>query len=260
MGARRSLGLQLVALGAAVLGVLLLLSNFYLITDFQITALLPLLLVAAGAAVLVRGDLLGGTAGRTFGITRGSVEAGVLEVSAGAIDVRIAALPREGRLIAGQFAPDARPQLTADEGRAVLRFDRAATPFLAFAPWELGLARDLPWTVFASTSLGNLDLDLRGLIVDGGLIATGIGDIRMFAPGEAFAPLTVRSALGSVQILVPDGCAAEIVVSPGRFVRVHRDSARYSESSPGVYTRNTDATGGRAHIVVWCGFGDVYLA
>ncbi|MBC7869431.1 MAG: hypothetical protein H7Y09_01220, partial [Chitinophagaceae bacterium] len=158
MRAKSSRGVMVGALILVALGVVLLLNNFYFLGGFNVFALSPLLLLLVGAVILLRGDILNG-GGRNFGITRGSVESASLEVSAGAIDVSLRALTREGRLIAGQYAEDSRPQLIVDDAHAFLRLDRAATPFFAFADWEINLARDLPWDVYVSTSLGQADLD-----------------------------------------------------------------------------------------------------
>jgi len=93
----------LLPLAAVALGIALLLENFLLLGGFQISVLLPLVLAAAGAWLLIRGDV-GTRAARSFGITRGSVEAATLEISAGEVDVILARAEREGRLVEGQFA------------------------------------------------------------------------------------------------------------------------------------------------------------
>ena len=125
MRAKGSRGLWLGSLALLALGVLLLLNNFLLLSGFNVGALWPLLLVIVGVLVLLRGDFMPGADARTFGITRGSVESATLEISAGEIDVVARALQREGRLIAGQFALDSRPQLSVQDTHAYLRMDRA---------------------------------------------------------------------------------------------------------------------------------------
>ena len=82
-----------------LLGVALLLDNFLLLGDFNALALTPLALVVIGAQILLRGDVVPNEEARTFGVTRGSVEAATLEISSGEIDVQIRALQREGRLV-----------------------------------------------------------------------------------------------------------------------------------------------------------------
>lgn len=255
---RASRGMLVGSLALIALGIVLLLQNFLLLADFNLASFAPLILVIGGAIVLLRGDLLSGGEARTFGITRGSVERATLEISAGAIDVNAQPLQREGRLIAGQYAVNSRPALDVQDNHATLVMHRAATPFLSFADWSMNLAHDLPWTIFVSTHLGQVNFDLTGLIVQRAVIATGFGDIRLVAPAEAFEPLILKSALGSIQVLVPDGVRAKITVSGSRFFTVHVDETRYTRDDSGAYLRDGD--GELIDIYVSGTFGDAYLA
>lgn len=247
-------------LALVVVGVLLLLNNFLLITDFNVTALWPLLLVVAGAQVLLRGDVVPSDEARTFGITRGSVEDGTLEISAGEIDVEIRALQREGRLIAGQYAAGARPAMAVGETQAHIKMDRAGTPWLSFTDWEMGLARDLPWQILVSTHLGQVNLDLSGLIVQNVVAATGIGDIRLTCPMEALGPLRLHSALGNIQVTIPPGCHAQISVSGSRMFGIHADLQRYEQPESHLFVaRDADSAAPLVEISVSGTFGDLYL-
>lgn len=261
MRARGSRGLWLGSIALLALGIVLLLNNFLLLSGFNVLTLWPLLLVVAGAIILLRGDILPGTDARTFGITRGSVESATLEVSAGEIDVVARALQREGRLIAGQYAFDSRPELSVQDTHTTLRMDRAATPWLSFANWEVALARDLPWGLFVSTSLGQIDLDLRGLIIQKAVLASGIGDIRLVCPQEALEPIILRSTIGSIRVLTPLGTNVRVMVSGPRLFRVHVDEARYDQPEPGVYvSRDADKNAPQTLIYVGGTFGDAYLS
>lgn len=241
-------------------GVLLLLNNFLLLGDFNALSLLPLLLVAAGAWLVLRGDLSSGEKARSFGITRGSVESAVLEISAGEIDIDLRRLQREGRLIAGQFAPNARPDLNVDGTHAHLKLSRAKTPWLAFVDWQAALAQDLPWQINVTTSLGQINADLSGLIVQGARIASGIGDVRVVAPSEAFERLKVRSTLGNIHIITPEGGNTCVDVRTTRLFKVHVDETRYTRLEDGLYTsREADPTQPLIEIEVRGTFGDAYL-
>lgn len=246
-------------LALAALGVVLLLNNFLLLGEFNILDLWPLLLVAAGATVLLRGDLLPSSEGSTFGITRGSVESAALEISAGEIDVSVRALEREGRLIAGQYAAQSRPQLSVSDNHTNIRMSRANTAWLSFADWEIGVARDLPWRVLASSALGQIHLDLSNLIIDGAVIASGIGDIRLICPYEAFAPLTVRSSLGNIHIITPPGYCVHITVQQGRFFGLHIDENRYQHDGNVLIARDSMPDAPVVHIHVSGTFGDAYF-
>lgn len=256
----RSRGLMIVSLGLVALGVVLLLNNFYILSDFNVTSLLPLILVVIGAVILLRGDL-GSTEARAFGITRGSVESATLEISAGEIDVSLHALAREGRLIAGQYAPDARPTLDVQDTHAVLRMDRAATAWLSFADWDVSLARDLPWDIHVSTHLGHVTVDLSGVITQGVSIGTGVGDIRLTCPDEAFENLALRSTLGNIQFLAPDGINARVTVRGPRTFKVHADESRYDQVGEHVFvTRGAASSAPQVSVDIKGTFGDAYLA
>ena len=244
-----------------VVGVALLLDNFLLLGDFDAFALLPLLLLITGAQVLLRGDLIPSADSRTFGITRGSVESGTLEISSGEIDVEVRALQREGRLIAGQYASQSRPQLQVQDNYAHLIMDRASTPWLSFADWQIGLARDLPWQLLVSTHLGQVELDLSRIIVHDAFVATGVGDIRLVSPPEAFGPLFVRSTLGDIHIITPPGYNTRIIVDRGWMFKTHVDDLRYVTPEPNVFLSTEvveDVPLVEIHISGT--FGDAYLA
>jgi hypothetical protein len=248
-------------LAAIALGLLLLLDNFLLLEGFNASGLWPLLLVVAGAQILLRGDIIPGANARPFGITRGSVESGTVEISAGEIDVELRALNREGRLVAGQFAADSRPQLNVVDTHATLVMKRAQTPLLSLVDWQVALAGDLPWAIYMTTHLGQVNADLSGLIVAEVVIATGLGDVRVVCPDEAFGPIQLRSALGTIQIITPKGRAAQITAPGGPLFSVKFNETRYVQSEPGVYTALDAATDGPPIQVQISGaFGDAYLA
>lgn len=261
MRARGSRGLILGSLALLALGVLLLLNNFYLLSGINTGVVWPLIMVLVGAVILLRGDLLGGSGGRAFGITRGSVEAATVEINAAEIDVLGRSLTREGRLIAGHFAADSRPSLDVAEGHAYLRMDRAVTPWLAFNNWDINLARDLPWNLYISTSLGSVKLDLSDLLIQSAVVGTGFGDIHVTCPMESFEGLSLRSALGNVHLIAPTGCNARIFVHGPRMFRVRVDEARYEKLDERTYlTRDPAPDAPEYSIFIRGTFGDVYLA
>lgn len=260
MPAKGSRGPILWPLVLILAGVALLLNNFLLLSGFNLTALWPLLLVVAGAQVLIRGDIIPRGEGRAFGITRGSVESATLEVSAGEIDVNARPLQREGRLIAGQFAADSRPDLQVTDTHAVLRMDRAATPWLSFADWELGLSPDLPWQLYVTTHLGQIRMDLSGLIVNEAVFASGIGDVRLVCPQETLGRVQVKSALGNIHLMTPDGTNSRVYARKSRLFNVHADETRYDEVESGVFvSRDSDEGAPLVEVHLSGTFGDAYL-
>lgn len=260
MPAKGSRGPWIWPLGVAAIGAALLLHNFLLLENFNVMRLWPLLLVAAGAGILLRGDLIPSAEARTFGITRGSVESAALEISAGEIDVAVRALQREGRLIAGQYAANSRPTMRVQDTHTHLKLDRAATPWFAFADWEMALANDLPWQILVSTHLGSVNLDLSGLIVQEAVVATGFGDIRLTCPAELLGTLHLQSALGNIHVITPVGFQTRISAPAGRLFRVHADDNRYEQVEPGIYlSRDAEENAPLVEITLRGTFGDAYL-
>lgn len=257
---RASIGQTAMSLVLIALGVILLIDNFIGISGFDRLLLLPLVLIVLGALVLVRGDV-GISKGKSFGITRGSIESASLEISAGAVDVRTFPLQREGRLIAGEFAPESRPTLEAQETHASLTMRREATPFFAFSPWLVALAPDLPWSLFISTSLGQVNADLSGIISQQVVIASGFGDIHLTTPREALEPITLRSSVGTIYLTIPEGANAQIIARAGRFFGVHYPQDRYQRlESKQIITRNSADNAPLIVIYVSGTFGDLYLS
>jgi hypothetical protein len=251
------------SLGLAIVGLFLLLSNFLLLGDFNILDLLPIVLVLIGVQVLLHGDFVPSSDFRTFGITRGSIESATLEINSGEIDVNIRALesPNVERLIAGQYAHQARPALNVRDVHAHLRMERSRTPWLSFSDWEIGISQDLPWQIVVSSYLGQVSVDLSQAIIQNVLISTGIGDIHLIAPAESFEALYVRSLLGSINLITPLGYNVRITVEGGRFFGVQVDENRYQETEAGVYTsRDADEDLPLLDIIVNGTFGDVYLS
>ncbi len=222
------------------IGVALLLHNYLLLDTVDVLRFWPLLLIAAGAQLLWRGDLGFTWQAQTFGITRGNVQTAALEASSGELDVKVRALRREGRLIAGQYTARSRPSLGVRGTHARLSMQRGQTWLLSLADWEIGLARDLPWNLLLSAHLGDLDVDLRGLTVESARIASGIGDLRVVVSDTAPGAVHVRSSFGNITLVVPPDIPAVIQVQPGAIGRVQIDETRYLMRSPGIYaTLNT---------------------
>lgn len=244
-----------------LVGGLLLLANFFLLGNFQLTQLWPLLLVLVGAQILLRGDAKLSEDTRTFGITRGSLESATLEINSGEVDVRIRALPPQSaeRLIAGQYAPQARPALHAEDTHAHLTFQRGATPWFAQTDWELGLSGELPWQILLGSSLGAATIDLRQVITHEARISTGFGDIHCVAPAEAFQPLHLISTLGNITLEVPDDVAVIVHIQASRFSNIHVNNERFIEEE--TLTYHTTSLDGSAPIQIFIktGFGNIHL-
>ncbi len=226
-----------------VIAVALLLNNFLLL-DLDLAPYWPALLILLGAITLVRGDIAPSWGAHTFGITRGSVESGAIEIESGEIDVQLQALRKPGRLVAGQYTARSRPNLAVRNNRARLTMHRGQTWWLSWADWDVGLAQDLPWQILMSSHLGLLEADLRGLTVERAYLASGLGDVTLTCPDRCAGDLVARSTFGDVRVTLPPRSTALVRVQASPFARVRMDQKRFVELEPGLYaTRNYVAQG-----------------
>jgi hypothetical protein len=210
-----------------LIGLLILLDNFLLLSDFSIPVintevinLLPLVLVIIGLQVLWRGDLAPSWEAQSFGITRGSVESASLEISSAEIDVHIIPLQRAGRLIAGHYTARSRPKLTVRNNHATLTMRRGDTWWFSMADWDIELAQDLPWSLLMSAHIGEIHADLRSMVIQQAHIATGIGDIKLISPDRETGPIYVRSTFGDIHLAVPQHVPTLVRTQVSPMVRI----------------------------------------
>lgn len=243
-----------------IAGVFLLLNN-YLLIDTNVLDYWPVILLLIGLQLLWRGDVAPSWQGQTFGITRGSVQSGTLEISSGEIDVKLDSLTEEGRLIAGQYTARSRPKLQVRNNRAALSMQRGQTWLFSLADWEVSLAQDLPWIIIASAHLGQIDVDMRGLSVRRGYFASGIGNVRLICSELGGGPLVARSTFGDVRIAIPADVPAIIYIEAGPLVRVIRHSRQFLERADQTIItaayENTDAQA--VEITLSSTFGNIHL-
>lgn len=85
--------------------------------------------------------------------------------------------------------------------------------------WNLDLARAMPLqSLSVKVGVGDGVLDLRPLHLQDLRLETGVGRMRVTLPGPEGAAMTtvwVRSGVGSIEVTIPPGVAAEIHVDSG---------------------------------------------
>lgn len=219
-------------------GIVLLLDNFLLI-DLDLAPYWPVLLVVLGLQLLVRGDIAASWQAHTFGITRGSVQSGSIEIESGELDVQLHALHKPGRLIAGQYTARSRPNLRVRNNHATLNMQRGQSWWLSLADWDVGLANDLPWDVLVSSYLGELEADLHDLHIGRVYLSSGFGSVSLTCPRQAEGPLFARSTFGNVRAMIPVRSRAIIRIKSSPFARVRIDPAYFEEIEPGIYANFT---------------------
>lgn len=242
-----------------VVGILLLLNNFMLIS-LNVLEFWPIVLIFIGLQLLWRGDLAPSWQAQTFGITRGTVETGALEVSSGEIDVKLQALQRPGRLITGQYTARSRPNLMVRNNRAFLSMRRGNTWLFSLADWEINLSKDLPWAVLVSTHLGQVDIDLRGLTINRAYVATGIGNVRLVCPQLSNGPVVTRSTFGDIRLGIPEHVPAIIRLKISPLCRVIRHSRQFLEQPDHAIVTDTYSPDAPAlEVLVSSTFGNIHL-
>jgi hypothetical protein len=225
----------LIPLLLIAVGVILLLVNFLLIEDLDLGRFWPVILILAGGQLLLRGDVGISWQTKEFGITRGTVQTASVEASSGEIDVRVRMLRREGRLVAGHYTARSRPHLTVRNNHARLMMQRGQTWPFSQGDWEIGLARDVPWTLLISTHLGELDVDLRGVYLREASLGTGFGDIRLQPSHLVDGGIRARSTFGNISVVIPPEEHAILRVLPRPMSRLRIDESRFLMLRPGVY-------------------------
>lgn len=241
-------------------GIVLLLNNFLLLDNVNILQFAPALLILAGIQLLLRGDIGISWQVQPFGITRGSVQSASLETSSGEIDVKVRALRREGRLIAGQYAARSRPALDVRNNHAYLSMQRGQTWPFSQGDWEIGLARDVPWTLLISTHLGEVDVDFRGLQVREANLGTGFGDISMMVNEFIASGVRARSTFGSITVSVAPEVQIIVRLEDRPMSRVHIDATKYLMIRPGLYaTLNYERAEAPVTVDVATTFGTIRL-
>lgn len=213
----------------------LLLRNFRLLPAVDLTPYAPLLLIALGVQLLLRGDVGISWAAQAFGITRGTVRAASLEAYSGELDIKLRALRREGRLIAGSYTARSRPDLVVRGETARLTMQRGRTWLFSLADWEIGLARDLPWNVLLSAFLGEIEVDLRGIPINRAELGSGFGDIRLILPQLVGQGVRAFSTFGNVTLAVPEGCAALVRIRRKPFARLQVDERHFVRLEDDLY-------------------------
>jgi hypothetical protein len=262
MGSQPKRALWLWPLVLMIGGVVLLLNNFLLI-DLDLTPYWPVLIVVLGIQLLLRGDIAPSWQAHTFGITRGSVQSGSIEIESGEIDVQLRALRKPGRLIAGQYTARSRPGLMVRNNRATLHMRRGQTWWLSLADWDVGLAQDLPWGLLMSSYLGHLEADLRGLTIERAYVSSGLGSVTVACPVQESGPIVARSVFGDVRLSIPEEVSAIVQVNAGPFGRVRVDQARFELREQGVYvTKQTEEQNEEFLLSVTTStvFGSIYLS
>jgi hypothetical protein len=229
----------------------------------RVLAYWPVLLIALGVLILLTGRAALGFDLPTFAIERGEHVSARLGVPSGLSDVRVSAFAGASQLAVGKFPNQGGPRLNVEDGQAHLILDRrAAAPFLlGEGEWSVALAKGLPWTIEAHSTLGDFRLDLRDLTVPSLHLRSWAGHVDLTLPVAGPAEFEIRLTLGDLTVRVPEGAAMRIRLKAGPLTRVQIANPRLAQSAPNEWsTPDLPAAAQPLTLTVELTTGDVFLA
>jgi hypothetical protein len=230
-GNRQALGWGVALL---LVGATWLLRNLGLLPDG--VGLVPVLLIAAGMALLVGGVSRSGQPPAPTGasLALDGAASARLELGYGAGTLRLAGGAEPGLLYQGTFAGGVRQDASrrGDRVEATLRHASNAPQILGWArplDWDLRVADRVPIDLEVRTGASRVRLDLAGLQVRSLKIETGASDVDVVLPAHGRCRVEIEAGAADVRVRVPEGVAASVRTSsalasvnvdPTRFPRI----------------------------------------
>lgn len=250
-GRRRDRALPILLI---LIGGLLLLGNlgwFDWRALFGVLELWPLLLVALGIDILLRGRhriwvLLGaivlgallwsggpGWMGpgqapaetHAIGYELSGVERARIELEHRVGELRVATLPEgSGELISGEVITGRGERLvrsfdvSGGAATARLRAEGTGRTFAARGAergWDLRLSRDVPLDLRIETGVGRSDLDLRDARISALDLDAGVGEVRVTLPQRGGYEAAIDAGIGEILVRLPTAVEARVTVDTG---------------------------------------------
>jgi hypothetical protein len=211
---------------------------------------LVLTLAILGAAIWLSGTEIGaGQQGRSEEIVQplGEAEQAEVIVDPGIGTLRVEAGVDSTNLVEGTVGLARREELTRSfsvEGETATFALRTQTAsFGPFAAgwggqrlWDLQLSPDVPLRLEINLGLGETNVDLTGLTIEGLDVEQGIGQATITLPDEGRFGARVEGAIGQTVVVIPRTLAARIQLDTGISGRQVSDDFRCEEdvcTSPG---------------------------
>lgn len=249
--------MPIVALVLIIAGVLLLGVNLGFITGdvwWMLLRLWPLLIVAFGVELIVRGRPLGlRIAGAVAVLALVGAGLGWQAVQDGSPSAEVAAVQElvdgadraeltlevgvgrlhlggggdAGAIVDGTVDVPGGSEFTVergeDDGTAAIRLTtetRGWSPFRVRGPtdvprWDLRLGSAVPMTLHVDTGVGESNLDLRGSPVEHIVVDGGVGRTTVVVPDRGEVTAEVRGGVGELLVRIPEGVAVRIRAESG---------------------------------------------
>jgi len=162
---------------------------------------------------------------------------GEIELSMGAGTMRVQSSPDANMLISGEVTTGRGSQLrqnySQQAGVAVYRLsDNGVTMMVPGSNiiWDLGLAGSIPLDLKVNFGAGTANVNLKDLQIEGLEASMGVGSSTLVLPSEGSFSANVSAAIGTLEIVVPQGME----------VRIDRDTALASMNVPDNYQERND--------------------
>ncbi len=213
--------------------------------------------VAFGLNALIGGELIAGPEPRPF-TARGAVVRGHLEARTGLCDLSVGVCGND-RIAAVQYGPLGKPGFEVRDGVAHLRLVQAA-----FQPnvtsWRADLASNVLWDIEADSFWGDLSLDLGNLRLEEVKAKTTLGYLDIACPTRGYTRMSVRSALGEIEIKIPPQVGAKLVIKRGSLATVAIQNERLQPVRRNRYaTADFETASAQVEIQVESAAGDIVL-
>lgn len=127
----------------------------------------------------------------------------------------------EGRIEYARYSREAELQFDVHTGRAefLLQAQSQSIPFGMPGDdvgehWDIEFTPRIPLEMEVGSAVGDMDLDLSGLMVTELDVSSGVGETTIVFPAAAGSTrASVKSAVGDITVQIPDGVGARIRVS-----------------------------------------------
>lgn len=180
----------------------------------------------------------------------GGVSEAKLVIAPGVGTLSIKAVSDSANLVQGSVVLRSRerlqPRFTVDDGTGTFVLDTQAT---SFGPtvvglggqrsWDLQLSPDVPLHLETDLSVGEQNLDLTGLALNGLDVEQGIGQATITLPEGGRFEARIEGAIGQTIVVIPEVLAARVLLDTGLSGRRLPPEYRCEEdvcTSPGYET------------------------
>ena len=252
-----------------LLGVMLLLNTFGILTINAWQIFWPLILVLAGGWLLI-GPFIFRRSQNPQNVTVPLEGAPALKVKVnhGAGRMHIGPAPKGSRdALSGVFVGGVEANTHMSGSELKIRLKTPSDFFWGFPPlsgfegfsWDFNLNQDVPLRLVIRSGANESTLDLRDLKVTDLSLETGASSTQIIMPSAAgFTSGTIQTGASSVQIQVPDGVAGHFEIKHG-LAGIQVDTTRFANSGNIYETPGFASYPNRIQMTIETGVGSIEI-